>query len=79
MTEQEKIALRAKIVDAETKYHQLMTGTMPRVIVDQNGERIEFATSNRGGLYSYIQSLKSLLPDEYSIASRITKPIGFFF
>lgn len=78
MTEQEKTALRAQISDAESKYHQLLTGTMPRVIVDQNGERVEFAAANSQRLYSYIASLKALLPGEF-ISPIAHKPIGFFF
>lgn len=77
MTEQEKIALRTKIADAETKYHQLMIGSMPRVIVDQNGERVEFTAVNRLALYQYIASLKRLLPDEH--LAPVNKPLGFLF
>lgn len=77
MTEQQKIELRAKISDAESKYHQLMLGLMPRVIVDQNGERVEFVASNRSALYTYIQQLKSQLPGEYAMS--VSKPLGFFF
>lgn len=49
------------LAQAEAAYHQLMTGTSPRVVVDQNGERIEYTAANRTGLYSYIQELKALI------------------
>jgi hypothetical protein len=49
------------LVQAETAYHQLMIGTSPRVVVDQNGERIEYTSANRAGLYSYIQELRALI------------------
>lgn len=77
MTADEITALKNKISDAETKYHALMTGTMARVIVDQNGERVEFTTVKRADLYSYIQQLKSLLPDDFPV--QVARPIRFLF
>lgn len=47
------------LAQAEAAYHQLVTGLQPRVVVDQNGERIEYTSANRGALYSYIQELKA--------------------
>lgn len=78
MTSEEETALRAKIADAEAKYHKLMIGTMPRVVVDQNGERVEFTAANRVELYRYIQSLKALLPDAVA-GALYSRPIGFIF
>jgi len=47
-----------KLEEAEKAYHALVTGTSPRVIVDRNGERVEFTAANRQGLASYITELK---------------------
>jgi hypothetical protein len=52
------LTLEQKITAAEAAYHSLMTGTMPRVVVDQNGERVEFTAANSAKLYQYIQDLK---------------------
>lgn len=47
-----------RLADAEAKYHQLLTGTLARVYVDQNGERIEYTSANAGRLSAYIQRLR---------------------
>lgn len=49
------------LADARKAYHALVTGTSPRVVVDQSGERVEFTAANAGRLYSYIQMLESQL------------------
>ena len=62
------------LVQAETAYHQLMIGTSPRVVVDQNGERIEYTSANRAGLYSYIQELKARIAAP-SVNQAIRRPM----
>lgn len=49
---------QANLADARLKYHQLMVGGMPRVIVDQNGQRVEFTSGNASGLAAYITRLE---------------------
>lgn len=61
LTDEQRTALLAQLADAEAAYHRLMTGTSARVVVDQNGERVEFTATNRTQLYAYIMSLKSQL------------------
>lgn len=53
------VTLSEKLQDAEREYHALITGSKPRVVVDQNGERVEFTAANAGRLMQYIQSLKA--------------------
>lgn len=53
--------LKNNLADAEKAYHNIMTGTAPKVIVDQNGERVEYNTANAGRLAQYIQDLKRQL------------------
>jgi len=50
-----------RLAEAEAEYHALITGTKPRVVVDQNGERVEFTAANAGRLRQYIESLKAQL------------------
>jgi hypothetical protein len=54
-------SLKTKLSDAEAAYHNLMTGKAPKVIVDQNGERVEYNTASAPRLAQYIQELKRLL------------------
>lgn len=44
---------------ANDAYHKLVTGTAAAVVVDQNGERIEYTSANRQALYAYIQTLRA--------------------
>lgn len=50
--------LKQRLEQAEQAYHDLMTGQMARVIVDQNGERIEYTAANAYRLSTYIAELK---------------------
>ena len=52
MTKQEQLA------QAEEAYHQLMLGNKPLVVVDQNGERVEFTRANATQLKKYIDGLR---------------------
>jgi len=61
MTEAELAILRQRLADAETAYHQLVLGAKASVIVDSNGERIEFQAANASRLMAYIQDLKRQL------------------
>lgn len=79
MTQEELVLLQDKITRAEKAYESLMLGTMARVFVDQNGERVEFVAANRDGLYRYIQELKSQLPAAQGFRPRTGRPLGFFF
>lgn len=53
MTNEERLA------DAKARYHELLTGQSVRVLVDQNGERIEYTAANREKLAMYIQDLEA--------------------
>jgi hypothetical protein len=49
------------LADARAAYHSLMTGTSARVVVDQNGERVEYTAANAARLMAYIQYLENLV------------------
>jgi membrane protease subunit (stomatin/prohibitin family) len=55
------MATQAQLDEARAAYHSLQTGTMARVFVDQNGERVEFVAAKKTDLYNYIQQLESEL------------------
>ncbi len=55
------IATHDLLNEARKAYHALMTGTSARVVVDQNGERVEFVAANKQALYNYIQELQTQL------------------
>jgi membrane protease subunit (stomatin/prohibitin family) len=78
LTDAERAVLQARLDDARSQYHSLITGTAARVVVDQNGERVEFTTANRGSLAAYISSLESQLA-KVPAAMLVTPPAQFFF
>jgi c-di-GMP-binding flagellar brake protein YcgR len=47
--------LAALLKSARDAYSQLVMGGAVRVVVDQNGERVEFTAANASRLNSYIQ------------------------
>lgn len=69
------MTIHEKLADAEAQYHALITGTQARVVVDQNGERVEFTAANQGRLMKYINQLKT----QISAPVRKNGPINPFF
>lgn len=55
------VNIQQQLDEARAAYHSLNTGTMARVVVDMDGERVEFVAANRAGLYNYIRELESKL------------------
>lgn len=78
LTPEQRIVLETRLADARLAYHTLMTGTQAKVIVDQNGEKVEFSSINRLGLYGYIQQLEAQLA-VCPASLRAFAPAGFFF
>lgn len=60
-TPEEIIVINQQISSAKMAYHRLMTGTAVKVVVDQNGERVEYAQANATKLLAYITSLEALI------------------
>jgi len=63
LTSAQIATLTARRTAAETAYHNLVTGGAPRVVVDQNGERVEYSPANRAALKAYIQELTDQLAE----------------
>lgn len=66
-----------QLTEAREAYHELVTGRAPRVVVDQNGERVEFTAANRQMLYLYIQRLEAELG--LTPVQQPRGPAGFVF
>lgn len=47
--------------DAMDAYNQLNVGSSVRVVVDQNGERVEYTAANRQSLWAYILRLQNAI------------------
>lgn len=61
LTPEQKAVLQTRLAAAELAYHNLCIGGQARVIVDQNGERVEFTAANSSRLAAYIADLKRQL------------------
>jgi hypothetical protein len=61
LTADERLVLQGQLDEAVAAYHQLTIGGQARVVVDQNGERVEFTAAKRSDLASYITSLRMKL------------------
>lgn len=61
LTTEQRATYQMRLDRAEKAYENLMTGKAVRVLVDQNGERVEFVAANAGKLASYIIELKTIL------------------
>lgn len=71
------LTLQQRVEGARKAYHDLVTGRMARVFVDQNGERVEFVAANRTALYNYILELEAQLPGGSALPTN--GPAGFLF
>lgn len=72
----------AWLKEAMDAYHALNTGTSARVVVDQNGERVEYTAANRQSLWAYIVKLQAAVhsSDPYgTYMGRPSGPAGFTF
>jgi len=66
-----------QLAEAQAAYHELVMGRAPRVVLDQNGEKVEFVAANRQALYLYIQSLQTQLATP--VSPPVNSPAGFMF
>ena len=69
---------KLKLKEARDSYHSLISGTMPRVVVDQNGERVEFTSTNKASLYAYIMELEAKVGCGPATLAPL-RPAQFFF
>lgn len=71
--------------DAISSLHRLRTGQSVRVVVDQNGERVEFSAANQAGLITYIQQLddalrlNGCLDGKCAVSRPRNRPLSFLF
>ena len=68
--------LASRVSEAQAALHQLATGKMVRVVVDQNGERVEFTMVNIGTLRAYIADL---MAQQTGADSLVRRPLRFLF
>ncbi len=67
--------LTDRLTEAETALHKLVTGQMAVVVVDQNGERVEFSRANINQLRAYIKDLQAQIAG----LNTTRRAIGFIY
>lgn len=68
--------IRERLDKAREQYHKLMMGKASRVMVDQNGERVEYTAVSAASLMAYIRDLEGKL-DTASRGGRAVGPLRF--
>lgn len=53
------MTIEEQLAAARTAYFNLMTGKAVKVVMDQNGERVEYVAANADRLKAYIAALES--------------------
>lgn len=71
----------AALRQADQAWLDLSTGNSTRVVVDQNGARVEYNTANRAGLLSFIRVLQGQCTTYQSVAlgQCNARPMRFLF
>jgi hypothetical protein len=64
-----------QLQQAKDAKHKLVTGQLARVFMDQNGERVEYTSTNIDMLNRYIAELEALVTPNLCVR----RPIGFIF
>lgn len=67
------MATQQDLIAAKKAYQDLVLGRMPRVVVDQNGERVEYNGTNVQNLKKYIAEL------ERDLGATRNGPLKVFF
>lgn len=65
------------LAEMRADYTALISGNKARVIVDQNGERVEFTAASAQRLYAWIQEAAACL--DPGVKPRAHRPMGFYF
>ena len=70
-----------RLRQADLAWHALNTGAAVRSVQDENGERIDYSSSNRAGLLAYIANLQTQCPTYQALAlgGNYTRPMRFMF
>lgn len=66
---------------ADLAWFRLNTGASVREVVDENGERVSYSTSNRAGLLAFIMNLQTQCTTYQALAlgGNYTRPMRFMF
>lgn len=75
LTDAQKTAITSQLNDAQTAYHNLITGQNVAQVRDQNGETITYSVTKIPELAAYIAGLQAMLGQQ---TSRYRRPLRVF-
>ncbi len=68
----------AEVAQMRKDYALLVSGKQARIIVDQNGERVEYTAANASRFYALINEAEACLLPGASVR-KINRPLWFYF
>lgn len=73
------LTLAEQLVEAETAYHELMTGTAAVSIRDSDGSSVMYRATNASRLKAYIEDLKSQIAADSTGSNTTRYPLRMQF
>lgn len=73
------VTLQGMATQAQAAYTALMTGSQARVVVDQNGERVEFTATNRQNLLGFINAINAAIFAKQNPGPKVRGPLRMLF
>lgn len=73
------VLLQTRLEQAESAYHDIMTGTAVRRFVDQNGEQVEYSRANVAQLSAYIEKLRAQIAEADGSTPAYRGPLRFTY
>lgn len=80
LSDADRAIWEARLTEAQTAHHELMTGQMVAAFTDQNGERVTYSKADVGKLAGYIADMVALLGVPTTPATAVSpRPMRFVF
>ena len=68
--------IQARLLEAQSAYHDLQIGKAVASVRDQNGEEVRYTQANRNDLIAYITALQNMITP---VPIETTGPMRLFF
>lgn len=80
LSAEDRLMWEARLKEAQTAYHDLMSGQGVAAFTDQNGERVSYSKIDAGRLAAYIADIVALLGQPVTVlTSTHPRPMRFVF
>ena len=80
LSAEDRLMWETRLAEAQTAYHDLVSGQAVAAFTDQNGERVTYAKADMARLSAYIADMVALLGTPATArTSTHPRPIRFYF